>query len=94
MGVIGEFVGRELGGLAGNYFGGEKYREHGRTIGGAIGTLSPYKYGGLVHGKGKKGSPVVALIHKAEYIIPTKFVKDIPRSLKSKILKNKKKHRK
>ena len=91
MGLIGGAVGGLLGSVAGGYFG-DQYRDHGRNIGAAIGALSPYKTGGVVKGRYNKPIPIIA--HGGEYIIPTKFVKQIPAKLKSKILKNKKKHRK
>jgi outer membrane lipoprotein SlyB len=100
------FIGAQLGSIGGSALGGYTsdklklgYKKQISGIGGAIGSavggvLIPYKYGGIIQGeKGeKKGSPVIIEAHSGEFILPTKYVKELPHALKSKILKAKRKH--
>jgi hypothetical protein len=60
MGVFGNLLGQGIGYLGGGLFGGQKAKDTGRTIGGALGTLLPFQQGGIVmpvkkvkRGKGK-----------------------------------------
>jgi hypothetical protein len=59
---IGRFAGRKLGKYTG--IGEERGGKFGGDVGGALGTLTPYKKGGPV----KKTAP--ALLHKGEYVLP------------------------
>ena len=99
MGLIGNIIGSEAGKHIGGYIGskfGSDYKESGqnigRVVGGAIGNFSPYHQGGPVNG-GKKGKYIFIEKGEKEFVIPTKYVGDIPKGLKSKILKNKRKSR-
>ena len=99
MGLIGNIIrseaGKHIGGYIGSKFGSD-YKESGqnigRVVGGAIGNFSPYKMGGFV--KGKRGQPVIIQAHAGEFIIPTKYIGQLDKNLKSKILKAKRKSRK
>jgi len=50
MGVFGNLLGQGIGYLGGGLFGGQKAKDTGRTIGGALGGLLPFKQGGKVRG--------------------------------------------
>jgi hypothetical protein len=98
MGFIGQEVGKFAGSHLGKYIGGQigdrgfggkgrgedKGREIGSQIGDAVGRLVPYKRGGLVKLPPRKKTQK-ALLHKGEMVIPSRFVKNIPKSLKAKI---------
>ncbi len=96
MGLIGQVVGSEagkhLGGFIADKTGLGNYKDSFKNIGSAVGnfagTFSPYKHGGFV--KGKKGQPVIIEAHAGEFIIPTKYIGQLDKNLKSKILKAKK----
>ena len=74
MGVIGHHVGKYLGGKIGKFAGrklgkytgvnSDRGMKVGQDIGGALGSLTPYKKGGPV----RKTKP--ALLHKGEYVLP------------------------
>jgi len=94
MGVIGGAVGSAIGSIGGQMVGGSiaggKYKKEfgsvGSAVGGVIGGLTPFKKGGLVK---KKTQP--ALLHKGEWVVPSKYASQVPKSLKEKILKDNKK---
>lgn len=100
MGLIGQVVGSEagkhLGGFIADKTGLGNYKDSFKNIGSAIGnfagTFSPYMHGGYVRG-GKHGKTIFIEPHQREFVIPTKYVGQIPKGLKSKILKNKKSHK-
>ena len=69
MGVFGEILGNGLGQARGQLLAGDRGRQAGGIIGGALGSLIPeFKRGGKV--KGKKGKPVRAILHGGEYVLP------------------------
>ena len=95
MGVIGEKIGSFAGGHIGGYVG-SKFGGNGKDLGKRIGTsagsvlgseLIPFKKGGLVKPKGRKRTQP-ALLHKGELVVPKRFVKQVPKKLKSKIKAN------
>ena len=78
---IGGFAGAGLGEALGKKFGGSIGQEAGKNIGRAVGTAAgaaiPYfKKGGMVHETGP------AVVHKGELVVPRKYVKDVPKSIK------------
>ena len=69
MGVFGEILGNGLGQAGGQLLAGDKGRQAGGIIGGALGSLIPeFKKGGRV--KGNKGKRVRAILHAGEYVLP------------------------
>lgn len=87
---VGSIIGGGLGGAIGEKFGGKTGREIGgglgKLLGGAGGAFLPFEKGGLVKPKGNKKTQK-ALLHKNEMVIPAKYVKHVPKSLKNKIKK-------
>ena len=83
---IGSYAGSGLGQYVGKKYGGSIGEEAGKNIGRVVGTaagaLLPFAKGGKV----KKTGP--ALLHKGEIVIPTKYAKEVSKSLKNKIKKN------
>lgn len=87
MGLLGSGVLGIAGGAAGQRLGqkyglGTEGKAIGSLLGAAAGNLLPFRSGGKV----KKTGP--ALLHKGELVIPKKYVKDVSKSLKTKIKKN------
>lgn len=82
MGIFGSILGSGLGAAAGQYFGGSAGRTAGQTAGGALGQLLPFEKGGMVKHTGP------AYLHSGEMVVPKKFVKDVPKSLKRKVRAN------
>lgn len=89
--MIGGEIGRVLGGEGGAALGGlvgagNLGRQIGSILGGAAGSrFIPFKKGGMV--KPRRGKTVKAILHKGEMVVPAGLVKDVPKSLKSKIKK-------
>jgi hypothetical protein len=84
---IGGYAGAGLGEAIGKKFGGSIGQEAGKNIGRVIGTAAgaaiPYfKKGGVVKHTG------TAMVHKGELVVPRKYVKDVPKSIKNKIKKD------
>lgn len=85
MGRVGKFIGRKVGGHVGRFAGnklgkytgvhGDKGEKVGKTIGGLLGELAPFKKGGKV----KKTGPIYA--HKGEFVLP-KGVKPTKKQLR------------
>jgi hypothetical protein len=66
---LGEFLGKSLDKKIGSgNIAQEAGKNIGRVVGGAAGSLLPFKLGGKV--PGPKGKPVKALVHGGEYILP------------------------
>jgi hypothetical protein len=82
MGLIGGLLGQAGGSLVGNYLGGKTGAGAGQQIGGILGNLLPFEKGGMVKHTGP------AKLHSGEMVVPKKYVKDVPKSLKKKIKKN------
>jgi hypothetical protein len=91
MGMFGNLLGNLAGSL------GSKFLPipgvNGGELGGAIGSLMPFKTGGAV--KGRKGSRQVVLAHGGEYVLPanakpTKAQKAIVARNKAKAKKDRK----
>lgn len=82
MGLIGGLLGQAGGSLVGNYLGGKTGAGAGQQIGGILGNLLPFEKGGMVKHTG------AAKLHSGEMVVPKKYVKDVPKSLKKKIKKN------
>lgn len=73
MGLLGSGVLSIAGGAAGQKLGqkyglGSEGKAIGALLGGAAGTLLPFKKGGRV--PGKKGAPKKILAHGGEYVLP------------------------
>jgi hypothetical protein len=88
MGVLGSQIGALAGGSLGETLGKKIAGETGGKIGKAVGTYGgealgsafPYfKKGGMVHETGP------AVVHKGELVVPRKYVKDVPKSIKNAI---------
>ena len=79
MGLIGGLLGQAGGAILGGAVGGNTGRGAGQQIGGILGSLLPFKEGGVV------GHTGPAYMHKGEMVVPKKYVKDVPKSLKKKI---------
>ena len=87
MGLLGSGVLSIASGATGQKLGqkyglGSEGKAIGALLGGAAGTLLPFKNGGKV----KRNGP--AYLHKGEIVVPAKYAKDVSKSLKSKIKKN------
>lgn len=75
-GSLGETLGKKLGGETGGKIG----KSVGMYGGEALGAAFPYfKKGGMVHETGP------AVVHKGELVVPRKYVKDVPKSIKNAI---------
>ena len=66
-------IGTALGHMAGTYIGkkylDDDYKTQTALIGSTLGSLLPFKNGGLI--PGKKGKPKIILAHSGEFILPT-----------------------
>lgn len=82
MGLIGSAIGNVAGGAIGGRFGGAQGASAGSQIGGILGGFLPFKNGGMV------GHTGPAYLHKGEMVVPKKYVKDVPKSLKKKVKAN------
>ena len=76
MGFFGNLAGQALGGLAGGFIGHQK---EGSAIGGTLGSMLPFKKGGMVKKTG------VAKLHAGELVVPKSMVKKVPKSVKAEI---------
>ena len=76
MGFFGNLLGQGVGGLAGGLIGHQK---EGSAIGGTLGSMLPFKKGGIVRRTG------AAKLHAGEMVIPKAMVKKVPKSLKAEI---------
>jgi hypothetical protein len=70
-GVLGGLLGSGLGYLGGGLFGGQRAKDTGKTIGGALGSLLPFQQGGIVmpvkkvkRGRGKGTKAMKAKMQK------------------------------
>lgn len=82
-GVLGQSLGQSLGNKYLGSEGGKIGGDLGKIVGTAGGMAFPYfSKGGIV----KQTGP--AVIHKGELVVPRKFVKDVPKSVKTAIKKN------
>ena len=88
MGLLGSALGSAIGKAAGSAIGGKVGGSSGKNLGsevggilgGAAGSFLPFKNGGMVRKNNQK-----ALLHKGELVVPSKLVKEVPKSLKMKI---------
>lgn len=82
MGLIGNLLGQAGGAILGGAVGGNTGRGAGQQVGGILGNLLPFEKGGMVRHTG------AAKLHSGELVVPKKYVKDVPKSLKKKIKEN------
>lgn len=99
MGVIGAVIGKVLGSEVGGKLGkkldngrGHRAQKIGSALGSlggaALGSMAPFKNGGLIGGS--VGSPVPILAHGGEYVVPYNAVHLVPKTIKEIVKKNKK----